>query len=227
MLVGVRRLELPVGESATPRARAVMGDSGCRGEIERKPQPCTGDGFTKVWPFGIIAEDEKLSAADLIIHVGDYNYRNTPRSMVLAPRATGYPRPISVKGLRHRRPSTTRTTCPRTRSVRSTGARIMQGSPIPDVWSAWRDHSSCPATRLMKSAWLLVRGNHELCSRAGPGWFYLLDPGSSPLGGARNQEHCPPQTPAGWQPGAWPTAQPFDGQPFPVRITAAHAAEVL
>ena len=74
----------------------------------------------------------------------------------------------------------------------------------------------------MKTApWLFVRGNHELCSRAGPGWFYLLDPASALLGGARDQESCPPQTPAGWQPGAWPKppALPFEGQPFPVRIS--------
>ena len=59
----------------------------------------------------------------------------------------------------------------------------MQGSPIPDVWSAWRDDFFVPASRLMKTApWLFVRGNHELCSRAGPGWFYLLDPASSLLG---------------------------------------------
>ena len=74
----------------------------------------------------------------------------------------------------------------------------MQGSPIPDVWPAWRDDFFMPAARLMKTApWLLVRGNHELCSRAGPGWFYLLDPASALLGGARIQESCPPQTPAG------------------------------
>ena len=53
----------------------------------------------------------------------------------------------------------------------------MQGSPMPDIWAAWRDDFFVPASRLMKTApWLFVRGNHELCSRAGPGWFYLLDP---------------------------------------------------
>jgi hypothetical protein len=219
VLVGGRRLELPVVSAATPRRVLLMGDSGCLGEIERKPQSCSGDGFTKVWPFGAIAEDEKRLAADLIIHAGDYNYRNTPRDMVLPARATGYGRPLSVK-------------------VYDTGdlddedepevpigpgywSQNMQGSPMPDVWPAWRDDFFTPAARLMKTApWLFVRGNHELCSRAGPGWFYLLDPASSLLGGDRRQETCPSQTPTGWRPGAWPRppAQPFQGEPFPLRI---------
>jgi hypothetical protein len=38
------------------------------------------------------------------------------------------------------------------------------------------------------------RGNHELCSRAGFGWFYLLDPGSALLGGGAAQRSCPDQT---------------------------------
>jgi Calcineurin-like phosphoesterase len=219
VLVGDRRLDLPVVTAATPRRVLVMGDSGCRGDVERKPQPCTGDGFTKVWPFGVIAEDEKRLTADLIIHVGDYNYRNTPRSMTLQPRATGYARPITVK-VYDTGDLDDEDDVPEGPIGPAYWSQNMQGSPIPDVWPAWREDFFLPATRLMKTApWLFVRGNHELCSRAGPGWFYLLDPGSALLGGARNQEHCPPQTPAGWQPGAWPQAQPFDGRPFPIRIS--------
>ena len=220
VIVGSRRLELPSVSAATPRRVLVMGDSGCRGDLPHKPQPCTGDGFTKVWPFGVIAEDEKRLAADLIVHVGDYNYRNTPRDVVLSPRVTGYDRPLSVK-------------------VYDTGdlddedepdlpigpgywGQNMRGSPIPDVWPAWRDDFFVPASRLMKTApWLFVRGNHELCSRAGPGWFYLLDASSPLLGGEARQESCPPQTPAGWPTGAWPKppALPFQNEQFPLRFT--------
>ena len=196
VLVGDRQLELPSVSVAAPRRVLVMGDSGCRGDLPHKPQPCTGDGFTKVWPFGVIAEDEKRLSADLIIHVGDYNYRNTPRDMVLSPRVTGYDRPLSVK-------------------VYDTGdlddedepevpigpgywSQNMQGSPIPDVWAAWRDDFFVPASRLMKTApWLFVRGNHELCSRAGPGWFYLLDPASALLGGRPRSPAHRKRPPAG------------------------------
>ena len=219
VLIGDRRLELPMVTPATPRCVLVMGDSGCRGETERKPQPCGGDGFTRVWPFGVIAEEEKRSATDLIVHVGDYNYRNTPASMVLQPRATGYARPISVK-IYDTGDLDDEDDVPEEPLGPGYWSQNMQGSPVPDVWSAWRDDFFVPATRLMKTApWLFVRGNHELCSRAGPGWFYLLDPASPLLGGDRRQEDCPVQTPAGWQPGAWPAAQPFGGQPFPIRIT--------
>jgi hypothetical protein len=139
--------------------------------------------------------------------------------MVLSPRATGFPRPISVK-VYDTGDLDDEDDVPEEPIGPAYWSQNMQGSPLPDVWSAWRDDFFMPATRLMKtSPWLFVRGNHELCSRAGPGWFYLLDPGSALLGGARNQDDCPPQTPAGWRPGAWPSALPFDGQVFPVSIT--------
>lgn len=219
VLVGERRLELPVVSTATPRRVLVMGDSGCRGEALRKPQPCTGDGFTKVWPFGVIAEDEQRLAADLIIHVGDYNYRNTPGTMVLPPSATGYARPITAR-IYDTGDLDDEDDIPEEPLGPGYWSQNMQGSPVPDVWPAWRDDFFVPAQRLLKTApWLLVRGNHELCSRAGPGWFYLLDPGSELLGGKRNQEHCPDQTPPGWQAGAWPLAEPFEGQPFPIRVS--------
>ena len=139
--------------------------------------------------------------------------------MVLSPRVTGYARSVTVK-VYDTGDLDDEDDVPEEPIGPAYWSQNMQGSPIPDVWPAWREDFFMPAARLMTTApWLFVRGNHELCSRAGPGWFYLLDPGSALLGGARNQEHCPPQTPAGWQPGAWPQAQPFDGQSFPVRIS--------
>ncbi|MBL6615088.1 MAG: metallophosphoesterase [Reyranella sp.] len=219
VVVGDRRLELPLVTAGTPRRVLLMGDSGCRGVTVMKPQPCTGDGFTRVWPFGVIAEDEKRSAADLIVHVGDYNYRNTPRDMVLSPRTTGFAQPMTVR-IYDTGDLDDEDDVPEEPLGPGYWSQNMQGSPVPDTWSAWRDDFFVPAARLMKTApWLFVRGNHELCSRAGPGWFYLLDPASVLLGGDRRQEQCPDQTPAGWQPGAWPRALPFEGQPFPVRIT--------
>jgi hypothetical protein len=48
-----------------------------------------------------------------------------------------------------------------------------------------------PAAPLLAQApWIAARGNHELCSRAGPGYFYFLDPHSSLLGG---ELRCPAQ----------------------------------
>ena len=95
----------------------------------------------------------------------------------------------------------------------------IEGSPNPDKWTNWRDDFFRPAARLLVAApWLFSRGNHELCSRGGPGWFYLLDVNSPLLGPGRQQKECPPQLPADWRPGAWPKppALPFAGQPFPI-----------
>lgn len=221
VLVDGRRLELPKVSASTPRRVLLMGDSGCRGDVEHKPQSCSGDGFTKVWPFGAIADNEERLAADLIIHAGDYNYRNTRLTMELSARVTGYGQRISVKaydvGDLDNEDEAEFPIGP------GYWSQNMQGSLNPDDWAPWREDFFRPAARLMKTApWLFVRGNHELCSRAGPGWFYLLDSGSALLGGDRGQESCPPQTPAGWRPGAWPKppALPFEGEPFPIRVTA-------
>ena len=45
---------------------------------------------------------------------------------------------------------------------------------------------------LAAAPFLYARGNHELCSRAGPGWFYFLDASTKLDGGT--QLSCPPQT---------------------------------
>jgi hypothetical protein len=52
-----------------------------------------------------------------------------------------------------------------------------------DNWASWRDDFFIPAAELLAVApWVIARGNQELCSRAGPGWFYFLDPSSKLTG---------------------------------------------
>ena len=216
VFIGGRRIELPTISLDTPRRVLLIGDTGCRGDARQKPQSCSGGGYGDAWPFARIARSEAEPAPDLIIHVGDYNYRGTPASFVLPARATGYRDDLKV-------------------TVYDTGdlddddepqvsigatywSQNVQGSPVPDGWAAWRDDFFAPAAGLLPRApWIFSRGNHELCSRAGPGWFYLLDPDSPLLGPGRQQGACPPQTPANWRAGAWPgpPARPFDREPFP------------
>ncbi|WP_183199986.1 metallophosphoesterase, partial [Burkholderia pseudomallei] len=44
-------------------------------------------------------------------------------------------------------------------------------------WDAWRADLFEPAAPLLaKAPWVVVRGNHEECARAGQGWFRFLDP---------------------------------------------------
>jgi hypothetical protein len=40
---------------------------------------------------------------------------------------------------------------------------------------------------------VVARGNHELCSHAGPGWLYFLGPSSELAAGGGKQQSCPAQ----------------------------------
>ena len=218
--VAGRRIDLPPVTLGTPRRIVLLGDSGCRGQAVLKPQACVGDGYDKIWPFGTLASAGAQDRPDLIVHVGDYNYRGTPRSMTLPARATGYDRDMKVNVF-DTGDLDDEDDEPRYPIGPAYWSQNMQGSPIPDNWVDWRNEFFIPASRLLPMApWLLSRGNHELCSRAGPGWFYLLDAASPLLGPGRRQRACPPQTPAGWRPGAWPKppALPFEGQRFPTPV---------
>ena len=49
------------------------------------------------------------------------------------------------------------------------------GTPWGDKWSTWNADFFTPAAKLLSSTvWLMARGNHEDCSRAGIGWNTLL-----------------------------------------------------
>jgi hypothetical protein len=51
------------------------------------------------------------------------------------------------------------------------------GSPWGYGWDTWEADLFAPAARLLAAApWVVVRGNHETCARAGQGWRRFLDP---------------------------------------------------
>jgi hypothetical protein len=61
------------------------------------------------------------------------------------------------------------------------GNRGCRGSPFGQNWPTWDADFFSPAAPALRAApWLFVRGDHELCSRAGPGWFRFLDPRPMP-----------------------------------------------
>jgi hypothetical protein len=213
--IGQVRIDLPALSLATPRRVVVMGDTGCQPGTKPGSQSCTGGGHDAAWPFARLATSQAQPPPDLIIHVGDYNYRGTPASITFPPRATGYARDLTVKvydaGDNDEHDETER-------GVAAYWSQNMAGSPQPDGWAAWRDDFFRPAAGLLAMApWLFSRGNHELCSYAGPGWFYLLDASSPLLGPGQRQAACPPQLPPAWKSGAWPKAPalPFEGERFP------------
>lgn len=123
----------------TPIRRiVVIGDTGCRLKATEKAWQACND--PSAYPFAQIAARASRWHPDLVIHVGDYLYRETA--------------------------------CPK-------DAAGCQGSPWGYGWDAWRADLFKPGAALFAAApWLVVRGNHESCARAGQGWWRLLDPGS-------------------------------------------------
>ncbi len=131
--ITVDGLPVPVLPNAVKRL-VVIGDTGCR--LKGKfTQDCNDP---VQWPFATVARLAAARRPDLVIHVGDYHYRETA--------------------------------CPETQPG-------CAGSPHGDNWAVWQKDFFDPAAPLLAAApWVLVRGNHELCSRGGHGWFRLLDP---------------------------------------------------
>lgn len=130
--IGGRELNLP-RENIT--RLVVIGDAGCRLEDGDTPQSCNDPA---AWPFERVAQSAARLEPELVIHVGDYLYREDQ--------------------------------CP-------DGDAGCEGSPFGDNFLAWNADFFDPAQRLLRAApWVFSRGNHEECSRAGPGWFTFLDP---------------------------------------------------
>ena len=130
----VNGIPLPLPRT-NPTRIEVIGDTGCRVKGKRA-QACNDP---KEWPLAWIARSAAAFRPDLVIHVGDYLYREGP--------------------------------CPE-------GNAGCAGSPHGDHWLAWEADFFGPLGPLLRAApWIMVRGNHELCSRkGGTGWFRFLDP---------------------------------------------------
>jgi len=124
-------LPLPRGN---PQRILVFGDSGCRLKTGDPTQDCND---LNAWPFPKLAALAAAARPDLVIHVGDYHYREDA--------------------------------CP-------AGHAGCAGSPFGYGWDAWNADFFQPAAPLFAAApWVMVRGNHEDCIRAGEGWFRFLD----------------------------------------------------
>ncbi len=131
--VGGRALPLP---KRVPQRIVVIGDSGCRLKASDGINQACND--QEAWPFARVAAAAVAAQPDLVVHVGDYHYRET--------------------------------LCP-------PGDAGCAGSPWGYGWDAWDADLFTPARELFAAApWIVVRGNHESCNRAGQGWWRLLDP---------------------------------------------------
>jgi calcineurin-like phosphoesterase family protein len=143
----IENLPLPVLKP-TLTAVAAFGDTGCRLKAAKRSAKADTDdqergkfqdcNIPARWPFASLAASVAAAKPDLVIHVGDYLYRES----ACPPRDSG---------------------CAR--------------SPHGDDWPTWKADFFAPAApALLAAPWIVVRGNHEICSRAGAGYFRLLDP---------------------------------------------------
>ena len=121
---------------AVVRRIVVIGDTGCRlKQADNAWQACDDP---RAWPFAAVARAAAATKPDLVLHVGDYHYRENA--------------------------------CPE-------GQAGCAGSPWGYGWDAWDVDFLAPAAPLLAAApWVVARGNHEECARAGQGWWLLLDP---------------------------------------------------
>ena len=137
---GASRLRVAQFELPVPRAElhriVLMGDSGCRMKAADDAFQDCGD--AQAWPFARVNATAAAMHPDLVVHVGDLHYRESP--------------------------------CP-------DGNAACAGSPWgfgEDVW--WADFFAPTATLRAAAPWVIARGNHEACNRAGLGWFRFLAP---------------------------------------------------
>jgi len=126
---------LPVAKLHHSAKVAILGDTGCRMKAgsNGKPPQIQDCGDPSKWPFKQVADTIAKWDPDLIVHVGDYYYREAV-----------------CKG----------STC----------------TPSKYNWARWNADFFTPAAKLLSSApWVMIRGNHETCSRAAEGWFRFLE----------------------------------------------------
>jgi hypothetical protein len=144
----LRDRPLPLPPQRTPASIAVFGDTGCRLrslELAAKEKNIDDSGgrfqdcnIPAKWPFAQVAATVAAAKPELVIHVGDYVYRESA--------------------------------CP-------AGDTGCARSPYGDDWPTWKADFFAPAAPALQAApWIVVRGNHEICERAGAGYFRLLDP---------------------------------------------------
>ena len=138
LLQGDQPLPLPPHEI---RRIVMFGDTGCRLKIGKDYEELQDCNDKDAWPYAKVARHAADENPDLVIHVGDYAYRESA--------------------------------CPSPR--RDCAGNWGYGY---DSWKADFFEPSRPL--LARAPWIMVRGNHENCDRAGEGWFRFLDHGAVP-----------------------------------------------
>ena len=183
-------IDLPT-VSSNPKHIIAFGDTGCK--LPKKNDKATACMRGEVAePFASLAKAAAAdSSVDLILHLGDYNYRGTPGHILLTEEKDGVLRQKKYRTYDAGDGAKKKKKCQQSDHYEFISQNA-DNSNFPDTWEMWRDDFFRPAGDLLTVApWIFARGNHELCSRAGPGWFYFLDPSSELPEGGGKQLHCP------------------------------------
>jgi hypothetical protein len=160
----------------------VVGDTGCRLKgptafVQAADGTATGGDPLQdctdeaAWPWAKLAKVAASFNPDLVLHNGDIHYRE------------GFP-------------AGTQTRWGGAANAANGGSEVnnttviwpkFQAAKIDDSvtygWRAWEeDFFKASGPLLAVAPWAITRGNHELCDRAGQGWFRFLDPRSFPSG---------------------------------------------
>jgi hypothetical protein len=136
--------------AAMPKAAqtiAYLADTGCR--IKKTVQNCASP---QGWPLGLNASLIAQRDADLIVHGGDYIYRETACPASSAAKCGGSPEPTK-------------------------GEPFIDNAAL---WFA--DFFDPVAPMLSTAPIVAARGNHEACDTAGNGFFLFMDPRPSTAG---------------------------------------------
>eukprot|EP00439_Symbiodinium_sp_Y106_P057182 s4720_g8.t1 len=117
------------------------------------------------WPFQVQSELAARDEPDLVVHVGDYFYRQGPcpkNQNCSAINNQSFPNSPGLWG---------------------------------DNWNGWYADFFEPSLSLLSAApWIFLRGNHERCGRGGNGYFLFLEPRPYPelIGGEYCQDYTDP-----------------------------------
>jgi Calcineurin-like phosphoesterase len=145
--LGSTVLKLP---AANPKRVLVLADTGCRMSGDRSKDGSNQQNChdPAAFPLKFLAAFEATMHPDLIIHVGDYFYRDTDCLTHGAETFPGCNTPTSP-----------------------------DYEIWGDTFDSWNADFILPAQPLLAAApWVMVRGNHESCGRGARGWYALLDP---------------------------------------------------
>ena len=134
---------IPAALPATISRIALLGDTGCRLKKGDPTQVCSS---SAKWPLGRVAASIERARPDVIVHIGDYFYREAACPSDMLPRCGGSPAPVPGASYKDT-------------AYSWIADAILPLSPLFPV-----------------APIVATRGNHEACHRGGNGWYLFFDP---------------------------------------------------